>query len=179
MSFGTELEHWPRWVKASVAKHFDERRQGVKLFVEGDDRDIDEEHEGDIFELRMDGPDIKRFGASYETYVDVEINLLVASAIREGNVYHFDQLLGIGAKIFIDCIKVYRYGNNKDINGIPFSPVMDTDVFLGNLHPKHNRPSRDWLEVNPFGQIRSDIKIQQATIEGHYRMELDTRETDT
>lgn len=178
MNQGTEREYWARWIKASVAKHFDDKRQGVRLLVEGEHREIDEDHVGDIFELRMDGPNIKQFGVKYQFYLDAEINLLVGSSVRENDAYHFDKLRGIGVAIFTTCIPVYRYGNNKDIDDVAYDPVIDTGTLLGNLMIKHDSAGRNWIEDHPFGQIRPDVAIQQATIEGHYRMELNTKEVD-
>lgn len=178
MSLGLERIHWPRWIKASVAKHFDENRQGIKLFVEAEDRDIDEDHEGDVFELRIDGPNIKRFGTTWEWFLDFEINLLVSSAMRENDLYHFDKLLGIANVIFVPCIPIYRYGDNKDAFGTTYDPVIDTGTLLGNLQLQQDSSGRDWIETHPFGQIRTDVKLQQATVEAHFRMELNTEEVD-
>lgn len=178
MPVGIEREHWPRWVKASIAKHFDDNRQGIRLFVEGEDREIDEDHVGDIFELRIDGPDIKKFGTKYEWYLDFEVNLLVGSTMRELDNYHFDKLLGIGVSLFGLCIQIYRFGNDKDVTGETFSPSKDTGSLLGDAVIKQDQSGRNWLEINPFGQIQTDTRIQQATIEGHYRVELDTEEVD-
>lgn len=178
MSPGLEREYWPRWSKASIAKHFDENRQGIKLFVEAEDRDIDEDHEGDVFELRIDGPNIKRFGTTYEWFLDFEINLLVGSVMRENDSYHFDKLIGIASTIFVPCIPIYRYGNNKDVNDVLYDPVIDTGSLLGDLRLQQSASGRDWLEIHPFGQIRTDVKLQQATVEGHFRMELNTEEID-
>lgn len=151
--------HWSRWIKASVSKWFDDHKGDVVMFFEGDDRATDETPE--FVEVRMDGPRIKELSKNYFR-LDVFINVLIQCHMNKSNVYSFEVLEGKVQAMFDPCIPVFKYGNGADDN---------STVQIGTLVLKYSRPL-DQLKSANFGQIDEAVRLQQATVEGHYRLEL-------
>lgn len=152
--------NWARWTFASVSKHFDDRRAGIPMFIEGQHRDTKELK--DYFELRMDGPTLLEVSRGCWK-LRVEVNILATSAFDESNYHRIHQNVGILQSAFTS-IEVYRYGTGPDDDG----------TFLGCLKLLQNPSNRDFLELNHFGRIDIDTPLTQATVEGHYEMQLDT-----
>jgi len=150
--------NWYRWIFASVAKHFDGVKGSYTLYIEGDERNTNEEQ--NFAELRMDGPFIKK-PCKQIVYLDVEVNLLIQSIQDHTSLYAGLIAAGVFAAGFVDIIKVYKYGD-----GVP-----DDDSLLGCLRLRDDR-NNDTIDLGNFGIIRPDTRITQLTIEGHYRMEL-------
>lgn len=147
-----------RWIAASINKHFDDRKETYPLFIEGMHRDkITEQNQ---FELRIDGPYIIEECHNLFFY-DYEINILVSSLINDTDLYQLHRMLGIVTAAFTD-IEVYRFGNG----------VEDNQSLLGCLQLKQSSGIREKVQVSIFGQIEPDVKLQQATVEGHYRLTL-------
>lgn len=152
---------WARWLKASVSKHFDDRRDSLKLFIENQHRDTDEDAE--FIELRMDGP--RCLEVSKDCWkIRVEINILIQVVMNDVDFHRIDDVVGIVQAAFTNCIPVYRYGNRPG----------DDDTFLGSLVLLQSPSNRDFLEANRFGQIDIRTKLLQSAIEGHYQMDLQT-----
>lgn len=151
--------HWNRWIRASIAKWFEDHKGDMVMFHEGDDRTTDKIPE--FVEVRMDGPRIKELSKNYFR-LDVFVNALTQCAMNKDNVYAHEVLKGKVQAIFERCIPVMKYGNGAD---------DDRTVQLGTLTLQYSRPL-DQLKVADFGQIDEVVRLQQATVEGHYRMEL-------
>jgi hypothetical protein len=152
---------WARWIKASVSKHFDDRKEDVHLFIENQHRDTDEVKE--FIELRVDGP--RCLEVSKDCWkIRVEINLLIQVVMNDKDYHRIDDIVGIVQAAFTNSIPVYRYGNRTG----------DDDTFLGCLRILMDPSTRDFLEANRFGQIDIRTKLLQSTVEGHYEMDLQT-----
>ena len=151
---------WARWIKASVSKHFDDRRDGIPLFIENQHRDTDEEQE--LFELRMDGPRLLEVSKNCWK-LRIEVNILIQTIMNDEDYHRIDDMVGIAQSAFID-IPVFRYGNRPD----------DDNSFLGCLRLLQNPSNIDYLEANRFGQIDIRTKLLQSTVEGHFEMDLQT-----
>lgn len=149
-------EHWPRWVFASISKHFSDQFQaaGVPLFVEGDDRDTAQLQ--DFAEFRMDGPRIRELSKGYfRLYVPV--NILVHSSMNDQSTHRLHTTLGKALEAFSDSITVFKLGAD---------PVIDDGTSLVCM--VQMREKLDELRVNHFGQVDTTSRIQQASVEGHY-----------
>jgi hypothetical protein len=146
--------------EASISKHFDDRRDGVPMFIENQHRDTDEEQE--LLELRMDGPRILEVSKNCWK-LRIEINILVQVVMDDVNFHRIDDLVGLAQSAFTD-IPVFRYGNTPG----------DDDSFLGCLRLLQNRSNVDYLEANRFGQVDTRTKLLQSTVEGHFEMDLQT-----
>lgn len=157
--------NWPRWIFASVSKHFADAASvaGVPLFIEGQHRDTLELK--DFFEMRMDGPTLREVSKGCWV-LRIEINILVQSAMDDSNYHRIHQDVGIVSAAFEKSIGVYKKGRND--------PDPDDQSFLGCLKLIQNASTRDFLEINHFGQIDTKTKLIQATVEGHYNMLLQT-----
>lgn len=155
--------NWPRWIFATASKHFlaAATAAGIPLFIEGQHRAT--RLEKDLFELRMDGPNLRE--VSKDCWIlDIEFNILVQSTMSDSNYHRIHQSVGIAAAAFEPAISVFKFGNG----------IEDDQSFVGCLQLLQNRESRDYVEINHFGQIDVQTKLMQASVEGHYKMVLQT-----
>lgn len=146
--------NWPRWVKASIAKHFDTNKGDTHLHVEGFERAT--EGKLDWMELRIDGPYLKEHSKG-EWVLNVEINVLLCVMVNAENAYRMEILTGRVTEIFEQNIFVYKYGDDSSLLG-----------WL-SLQPRE----REKVVISNFGQIRPDTKQLQSSVEAHFRMQLD------
>lgn len=151
---------WVRWCYESINKHFDDLKGEYNLYIEGDERTTQDDAE--FAELRIDGPFIMT-PQKYLHYLDVEINILCQTHVDSKNHYRAQVMVGWFARAFRNLISVYKYGDGS----------LDDGSLLGCFHLQRNRDEK--IDVGHFGIIRSDTKILQSTIEGHYRLELWTK----
>jgi len=156
-------KNWPRWIFASVSKHFLDAAsaESIPLFIEGQHRDT--RLEKDFFELRTDGPTLREVSKGCFVF-GLEINIIVQSAMNDTNYHRIHQNVGVAAAAFDKGIPVYKKGSGPD----------DDQSFVGCLQLLQNRETRDFVEINHFGQIDKQTKLMQASVEGHYRMYLQT-----
>lgn len=147
-------EHWDRWIKASVAKHFKPCNENI--FVEGFSRNT--EKLKDWVEVRMDGPYIRETTKGM-WHVQIEVNLLVVVNEQE-NAYRMEELKGKVARRFLSCLNIYRLGEKEP----------DDNTLLGNMRLAMHGKER--LTLTNFGKIRPDTNQYQASVEGHYDMFL-------
>jgi len=151
-------ENWPRWISSSIAKHFDGYRQGVRLFVEGQDRDTEKETE--FFELRTNGPFITEVSrGNYRC--DVTVNTLV-QATGESDIYKIQRYAGKILLAYI-TIPIYRYGEGAE----------DDETLLGCLKLVRNYPRDEQIKINYFGKIQPQTNLYQASVDADYYMDLD------
>lgn len=128
------------------------------MYLEGDERTLQEETE--FYELRIDGPFITQPHKNF-WYCDVEINVLVQSHMNMSELYRLQEAVSPIVKAFTNAICVYKYGEG----------ALDDGTLFGTLRL---RPELDeTIDVNYYGIIKEDTRLTQATIEGHYRMEID------
>ena len=151
-------ENWPRWCFASISKHFDDNRQGIPLFIEGQPRDTRalDAH----IELRVDGPEVNELSRGFWRLY-FEVNVLVEWKQNDANYHTQHQNVGIVAKIFT-CIPVYKYGTNP----------QDDGSFVGYLKLLSDWRRGESVEAHNFGVIDVGTRVMQSTVEGHYEMHL-------
>lgn len=152
-------KYWPRWTWASVSKHFKnniETINGIKLFIEG--QDLIDRTIPAYTEFRMDGPYIKQLSRK-EYDLIFEINVLITCIRDPKDMHKIQNLNGIVASTFIECIPIYKYGD-------PLITENDSSR-VSELILKTDK--KEIIQVSNFGQIEVDLPIQQATIEGHYK----------
>ena len=148
-------KHWPRWVKASIVKHFDDNRDSETLYIDPFKRPTNEDLSR--LELRMDGPDIIEHNFNRFT-ISMEINCLVQT--YQGptdNRYKHEILTGKAIAIFTSGISVYKYGAGVD----------DDQTLLGCLVRKGN------IIPTNFGTPDDSTDLVHSTVEGQYEMNLE------
>jgi len=153
-------QDWLRWTVASIAKHFDGLKGDYPLYIEGDERDTD--HLKTFGELRIDGPFIRN-PCKDLYYLDIEVNVLVQAHLDPTDLYAGVKAAGSFAAAFVHIIRTYKYGDG----------VNDDDTLLGCYRLMGSR-NNDSIDIGQFGIIHQDTRLTQYTIEGHYRMELNT-----
>jgi len=150
------FKHIPRWILASVSKHFDARRESLDMFIEGQHRDTQDKK--NFIELRVDGPYFTELSKGYWRIYS-EINVLVQSAMDDQNFHTIWTNIGIVAAAFTS-IPVYKYGNGPDDDGSLF----------GCMNLISEARGKERIQVSYFGKIAPSAELQQATVEGHYEM---------
>lgn len=150
--------NWPRWIFASITQHFG-TVTGYKTFVEGEPRETWEEK--DFIEIRVDGPYfVKLDSITWEAMI--ETNILVQSAIDFKNLHRIHTMVGVVASAFDPAPQIFKYGSN----------VGDDQSLLGCLELLQNKQDRQILAISHFGQLAPDKLLQQATVEGHFKILL-------
>jgi len=151
--------NWPRWIFASICKHFDDSRGDLTLFIEGQYRNPGAPDK-DFLELRVDGPYITELNKNYYKLY-LEVNVLVQSQMDDTNYHRIHTDVGNVTSIYTN-INLYKYGTGID----------DTQEHFGCLNLLQDTQTRDRIQVNHFGQIDPKTRLMQATIEGHYEVHL-------
>lgn len=152
------LNEVPRWIFASVTKHFNlvAVNNGLHFYIEGTHRETKDEEK--YIEFRMDGPHLTQLNNKQYRF-DIEINILWSFLQDHEDFHETERIKGILLRAMSN-ICVYKYGDG------PF----DDDSYLEILQLQQDgkTPTR----VNNFGQVRSDVKLMQGTVEGSYKMSL-------
>ena len=151
--------NWPRWIFASVTNHFS--ATGYKTFVEGEPRDTWEEK--DFIEVRMDGPYFLQFDSSTWEAI-IEVYILIQSAMDFSNLHKIHSMCGIVASAFTSSIQVFKYGIE----------TYDDQSLIGCLQLIQDKRDRQLLTISHFGQLAPDKLLQQAAVEGHFKITLNT-----
>jgi len=153
--------NWNKWIVASVIKHFKAILDAASVdnFIEGTStRDLTK---AEYVEIRVDGP-YSDERTKNDFKLTLEVNLLIQTIITPSiNIYRHAELQGLCMQSMV-TIPVYKLGNE----------VADDKSQLGCLELNTDEP-RDHVMSHNFGQIETDIKLQQATVEGHYKIELE------
>lgn len=146
-------ENLARWIFASLTKHFDANKGSYVLFIEGQRRDLSAEEA--YFEVRIDGPVITE--VSRHCYrVSVTVNILCTSAMNDSDFHRIHAMAGYIASKYT-TIGVFKYGIKT---GIP--PEVNDDSLIGCLN------LMGALVIKHFGQLRPDVPLLQASVEGVY-----------
>lgn len=150
---------WSRWCIASIILNFKNTIGDVPFFVEGMARQT--EHLAEYFELRIDGPYVRE-SAKEQWRLYFEVNVLVVTNMDlMTSIYRHDELKGLASKSFTNNIEVKRHGERP----------VDDGTRLGFLRRRSRGQER--IQISEFGQIRPDVRLKQATVEGHYDIYID------
>lgn len=131
----------------------------IGIFIEGtSSRDLSK---SEYIEIRVDGPYVDE-RTKDDFMLKLEVNLLIQTIINpQKNIYRHAEMEGVCVSAMI-TIPIYKLG----------SEAADDQSQIGCLDLNTDEP-RDHIMVHNFGQIETDIKLQQATVEGHYKIELE------
>ena len=148
------IEHFPRWMTASIWKYFSENKKTVAIYFEGTERPREK---GDLFELRINGPDAQQLTKTEWKFL-LEVNLSYTVLRNDKDAHYVQRMQGIALTLFPYCIKVNKYGNGPS----------DDSSFLGVLVRKEDQKSP--LQVSNFGQVDPNVIASQGTIKSLYEM---------
>jgi hypothetical protein len=149
--------NWPRWIYASVTEHF--ASTGYKTFIEGEPRTTWEDK--DFIEVRMDGPYFSQLDkATWEALI--EVNVLLQSVVDFSNLHKIHTMAGAIAAKFYSPLQIFKYGSGPS----------DDQSLLTCAELLQNKRDRQLLVISHFGVIAQDKALQQATVEGHYKLDL-------
>jgi len=144
--------NWVRWLRASIDKHFS-AAISIPLFIEGQHRDT--KSLADFAELRMDGPDFVEVTKNYYQ-INLAISILIQSTKNDTNYHRLDTSIGIVTTAFT-TIEVFKLGIG----------VQDTGDKIGCLSLTES------LQVLRYGQLKPDVPLVHASVEGRYKMVLE------
>ncbi len=147
--------NWPRWVFASVSKHFDDNTPGLDMFIEGQHRDTRKKK--DFIELRVDGPQITEISKNYFRIYG-EVNVLVTSAMDNTNYHRIHESNGIVAAAFT-MIPLFKFGVESVVNDQSHFACWNLLQDTGKRHR---------VDIFNFGQVDVKSEVVQASVEGHY-----------
>ena len=147
-------QHLIRWLKASVAKHFDDRTSSsIKTYIEGEKRDTNKFP--NWIEVRMDGPFVvEQVSGIYK--VNVDINILIGTIRDERHLYQPETNTGLVAAAFSNSISIYKFGDQN----------VDDRSFVDCIYLKQG--TRDPLANYNIGESRPAEDLNQFQVEGHY-----------
>lgn len=149
--------HWPRWVHASIAKHFETiLGNQLHLYVEGEKRQT--ENQENYCELRIDGPDSNQLSPKLFK-LNVTIDALIVNIKSDKNSHIHLDFVGLVLTTFTNAITVYRYGTGLD----------DDQTELGCLKLMPDA-SKDKVQVTRLGQTVPAELLQETSIEASYEM---------
>lgn len=149
--------NWPRWIHASFAKHFDSKKGVYHLFIEGQERNTSGLEQW--AEFRIDGPFTIEWSKNY-FHLDVEINILMMTLYDELDLYKHQRIIGQFYGAFEPCIPMFKFGTGPDDDQSQFAIMKIRHAF------------RERIVQSNFGDIQSDVRMTQNTLEGHYRATL-------
>lgn len=153
-------QDWPRWIFASISNHFNTNKPAdVEFFIEGQVRkNMSAES---VIELRIDGPYGTELSKDYwELYS--EVSLLISCSKTDGDYHRIQRLCGKIAATFT-TIPVFKFGDGP--NDAPTTQIGCLDLI-------QDLGKRERIQINHYGQIKTDTGIVQASVEGHYRIQL-------
>lgn len=143
-------QHLPRWVFASITKHFADvcTSAGIDFFVEGELKD---EVFIDNYEIRMNGP--TQTQVSNKVWrIDVGVSIFVSSQINDTNFHRIHEMVGIISNAYTD-IGIFRLG--------PVAEPANDGSFLGCVKCAD-------INIQHFGQLDPVRKLMRATVDADY-----------
>lgn len=160
-----DLERLHIWIIASVRQALDRRIKSslqpqIAVYYEADLVGDAQLRKPERLEIRIDGP-IEMSRHKHQRGYRVECNILVYSTYNETDLFKHQKNTSTAVRALGEDINVYEYGYSDS-----------TKNFVGCLQLVPTR--NDLVTVAEHGQIDAIAKVQQATVEAHYIMWLDT-----
>ncbi len=151
-------KNWTRWIFASFTKHFDSMKDGVHLFIEGDDNNTVERT--DYFEFRMNGPHLSEESKDWWK-IQVTVNILIVHKMNNRSTHDFHTNIGKMVAAFTKSVGMFRFGTGLD----------DDNQLFGCMQIMTDKDHA--IQVEHLGQVNPDIKEMQAMVQGSYCMYLE------
>ncbi len=157
-------KNWPRWVQASVGKHFHTAAATISIpaLVEGiDERTTEFTNSQNRIEIRVNGPAIVEQSKGY-WHFEVDVNILIFSHMggAQPNAYDGTQITGVMAQASAALIPVYKYGNGVD----------DDQSLIGCLTLR--RGPKESVKVFHFGEINLEDRLRQFGVDVNLEMDI-------
>jgi len=145
-------KNWPRWIVASLCKHFDAQCVGLPLIIEG--RDV-LDMTGNRLQLLIDGPSGRpQSGNSWALSTQV---MVLATTVIDDDLYSIHSSVGIAAGAFHRAIPVYKYGRTEDDD----DSLLSCLTLIGDVQISH------------YGQPDPAAKILQSSVKANYSIHLE------
>lgn len=157
----------PKWMYASMSKHFSDLTSAsipdVRFFVQGVDEPEFGDFQNDSALFRMDGPVAYQGSASAgDEWFRVELMILLTDIVQttKDNAYSIYDWAGIyQASMLDDALQIFRYGD-------PAVDPQNDDSLIGCLQPDSSLANN--VRIFSYGQIDKDLRIRQISINGRF-----------
>lgn len=153
-----DFTNLPRWIYASANKTMIDRAGSVITFTEGLDK---LENPPTAAEFRMDGPRFREISKGYWE-IWIAINFFVTVAMKDNDFHDKYRIAGALTQALKDDFGVFKFGDGPDDNRTSQVGCMTL------IQDPFNK-----IQFNYFGQIGPLKRVEQGTIEAHYRMYLE------
>lgn len=160
-------KNWLRWMRASIVDYFVgyiQRENQLHVFIDTTEH-VDEA--GNYVtklptwaEARFNGPFVVPITKN-SFRAEVFVNFLISTKLDRTNAYDHDDNVGIVFASFINSINVFKLASDGTGATEPLGCFQ--------LQTDH----KNAIMVNHFGQLDTDVKLTQSTVEAHYVMHLD------
>lgn len=156
--------NWPRWIQASVSKHFILacNAESYPVLAEGlDERQTSFMEEPNRIEVRVTGPFISERSKDY-WHFEVMANILIHSHMQGStpNAYLGTIMTGHMAQAASEPISIFKYGSGVD----------DDQSLIGCLTLK--RGDDDSIKVYNFGEIDKVNRLRQFAVDVGLEMDI-------
>ncbi len=150
-------KNWPRWIMASIAKHFSDSCAAIPLplLVDGIDEREEEKLHFDHAELRITGPYISELSHNYYRLL-VDVNILITELMDQVDAYKLQTWCGAIALSMEGPINIYKYGSET---GDDSSWVFCLQLVRNKIDP---------IRVLHFGQLGRTERIRQSMVDSHF-----------
>jgi len=157
-------QHLERWIFQSFLKHFKSKMDAANLafFAEGmQGRDKTTKW----VEFRLDGPYLTQLNDTTTWRVYLEVNILVGCTMLANDILPIHRAVGAVRAAFTD-VTIFKLGT--------LAGVDDPGRVIDCMSLVQEYKGANQLRVNHFGQVGPDKSLVQATVEGHYEVNLDS-----
>jgi hypothetical protein len=152
-----------RWIMASIAQYFSSTAAALNLtyFVDGIDERTSDNMENEHVEVRINGPFVREVSHNYWN-INIDLNILLTDYmdLSTENAHEISSWVGAFLVDMTKNIPIYKYGTGVD----------DDNSLIGCLTQRKGISQP--FQINYFGQISKVDRIRQATLDGHYEMNL-------
>lgn len=151
--------NWPRWIKASIYKHF-KNLATLPVFLEAEpNRKTNQDVS--FLEVRMDGPYLHEV-VSDSFDVRIEVNILIQTqqsilTAQGFDTYTPDRIAGDVALMFTKSISIFKLG----------AGTGDDQTLLDCLTLDTSDRSRGII-IHQFGLLQPALPVVQDSVEGRY-----------
>ncbi len=152
-----EISKLPKWIIASLAKHFKDACVSniLPMYLEGTGRKANTSP--NYFEFRLNGPYVNQTLLN-EYKIWVTINILLVNTIDEQNHYVLNANEGVILGAFVPSIGIFRFGTDiNDDESLVECVVLDPDP-------------GEKIKVTNFGQLSDHVRVMESTVEATYQM---------
>lgn len=145
---------WPKWIFASVMKHFDDERGDTPLFIQGESFTPGDLKE--YAEIRLRGPNFREVSRG-TTEISLDIAIMITVAKGNSNTFLIHEIAGTFMAA-CESIEILKLGSNEEED--------DPEEVVFCLTPQGD------IRWQFFGQPKNDTDVVQGVINARYQITI-------